>query len=265
MGPMRIRHTARPSATLLFAIITAGSCGGASPSAPGPTVNANHFNLSIAVAVMNVKFGTGRPEDVVITVSGGTAPISFMPIDETPTTIAWPNGTPFTVNVTGPAGYDINRSVQCSGAGEPAPTTCQVVLKELPVTCDDSLWGRVYLRDRLRVLDACQAASGIVADVGVEPDGDLVMEIIPDAPYAGLLRPGNRTNPDAHNHLVVEVPCQGPTTETDASAACAHFTGQKVPIPSLGAHIVAAAHWVEDRNHSSWGELHGARIVPLPR
>jgi hypothetical protein len=131
--------------------------------------------------------------------------------------------------------------------------------------CDDALWTPVYLRDRLRVLDACQAVSGVVADVGLEPDGDLVMELIPDPPYAAILRLGNRNNPEAHGHLIVEVPCQGPTTEPAPRVACASFSGARIPVPTMGSHIVAAAHWVEDLNHAAWGELHGARILALPR
>jgi hypothetical protein len=131
--------------------------------------------------------------------------------------------------------------------------------------CDDALWTPVYLRDRLRVLDACQAVSGVVADVGLEPDGDLVMELIPDPQYAAILRPGNRSNPDAHGHLIVEVPCQGPTTEAAPRVACASFSGARIAVPTMGSHIVAAAHWVEDLNHAAWGELHGARILALPR
>src|SRR5262249_2576930 len=139
-----------------------------------------------------------------------------------------------------------------------------IELREGPVTCDETLWSHVYLRDRLKLLSMCQAASGTVASVGIERDGDLVMELAPDPQYASLLRPGNSA-PQAHNHLIAEVPCQAATNDNAPRSACAQFTAPRIEPPRVGAHIVAAAPWVEDQNHSSWGELHGARIITLPR
>ena len=47
---------------------------------------------------------------------------------------------------------------------------------------------------------------------------------------------------------------------------CNGFKGTRISPPlAAGERIVAAAHWVEDRNHGSQRELHGARIRRLPR
>jgi len=93
-------------------------------------------------------------------------------------------------------------------------------------------------------------------------DGDLVVYVAPDPKYARLLRPGNV---NAKGWLVVEVPCQAPIFQLDAKGTCDAFTGSKVRVPAAGEHLVAAGPWVEDYNHHRWGELHGARIVKLPR
>lgn len=240
---------------------SAVSCGGhTAPTQPSPT----SLSLAISLTVSNVKFGTAVPADFAVTVAGPSTNMTVAAGDEGPLMVAVNAGATYAVSITGPQGYATTTSSDCAGTAVPGHKSCSIELKEAPVACDETLWNRVYLRDRLRLLSQCQVASGIVVDRGIEDDGDLVMELIPDAPYASLLRAGNGT-PDAHGHLVVEVPCQGSTTEAPPRAACAQFTGTKVALPNLGAHIVAAAPWVEDLNHSAWGELHGARIILLPR
>ena len=222
--------------------------------------------LQFGITLSNAKFGTAILDDFTVVVSGPSPSPSFSAGDPSESTaVMVAAGVTYAVTVAGPAGYDIARSPECSGVSAPGRKTCVITIKEAPVTCDDNLWSPVYLRDRLRVMSTCEAASGFVRDVGLEPDGDLVLELQLDPPYTGLMRPGNFSDPSAHNHLVVEVPCQTPPTEPVPSAACAQFTGQRIAMPPMGSHLVAAAHWVEDRNHSFWGELHGARIIMLPR
>ena len=222
-------------------------------------------NLSVTVAVKNTTFGTAAPRDFVVAVTGGPAPIAVPAADDGPTLVSLPPGVTYSATVSGPSGYAVAHGAECSGTADTIRRSCQITLAEQSVLCDDALWAPVYQRDRLRVLDACRAVSGIVADVGIESDGDLVMELIPDPQFVAILRPGNESNPDAHGHLIVEVPCQGPTSEPAPRAACSTFAGAKIPVPPVGAHLAAAAHWVEDLNHSAWGELHGARILMLPR
>jgi hypothetical protein len=239
------------------------ACGGPDHSpvtAPGAAL----LQLSVVVSVTNVRFGTAVPSDFTVTVNAPT-PVSVPITDGDSVVVAIPAGSTYSVGVAGPDGYDATRSAACTGTSAPGARDCAVALKEAAVGCDDALWVCVYGRDRLKVLDPCQAASGIVADVGLEADGDLVLELVPDAPYVGLLRPGNRSDPGAHNHLIVEVPCQGSTAEAEPQRMCSQFKGSKIRPPEVGTHIVAAARWVEDRNHSSWGELHGARLLQLPR
>ena len=237
---------------------------GRSDTAPTPRVTVAP-NLSVTVGVKNMTFGTAAPRDFVVAITGGPAPIALPASDDGPALVSLPAGVSYSATVSGPSGYSVAHGAECSGTIDTTRRSCQITLTEQSVLCDDALWVPVYLRDRLRVLDACKAVSGVVADVGIESDGDLVMELIPDSQFAAILRPGNKSNPDAHGHLIVEVPCQGPTTEAAPRASCASFAGTRIPVPTVGAHIVAAAHWVEDLNHAAWGELHGARILVLPR
>jgi hypothetical protein len=218
----------------------------------------------VTLLVNNTKFGLAIPSDFTVSVITGQSPLTAA-VEDGPVLFGLVNGLNYTVSAAGPEGYDITRSGACAGTSAPGTRTCTLTLVEQPMTCDETLWSRTYLRDRLRVLSPCQAASGVVVDVGLEEDADLVMEFVPDPAYAFLLRPGNKTNPVAHGNLVVEVPCQGTTREPAPRETCASFTGAKITPPARGAHIVVAAHWVEDLNHSAWGELHGARIRILPR
>jgi len=241
--------------------MSAVSCGGqSSPSAP--TVST--LSLTVALTVSNVKFGTAVPSDFTITVTQPARQLTATPGDDGPVILAVAAGAAYNVSFSGPAGYTTTASADCSGTATAGRKSCTIDLKEAALTCDDTLWNRIYLRDRLRLLSQCQMASGTVADLGLEPDGDLVMEVALDPAYKSLMRPGN-SSPDAHGHLIVEIPCQTSPTEDVPRAACAQFTGTKVDVPKLGAHIAFAAPWVEDLNHSSWGELHGARLVLLPR
>ena len=249
--------------SIVLVSVSSLTCG-RSDTAPTPRVTVAP-NLSIMVGVKNTTFGTAAPRDFVVSIAGGPAPTIFPASDDGPALVSLPSGVTYSVTVSGPSGYSAAHGTECSGTIDANGRSCQITLTEQSVVCDDALWTPVYLRDRLRVLDACRAVSGVVADVGIESDGDLVMELIPDPQFVAILRPGNKSNPDAHGHLIVEVPCQGPTTEPAPRAACATFTGAKIAVPAVGAHIVAAAHWVEDLNHAAWGELHGARILVLPR
>ena len=251
------------------ALVAVGSAAALSLTCRSNTAPTPHAtvapSLSVTVSVKNTTFGTAAPRDFVVAISGGPAPIDLPASDEGPALVSLPLGVTYIATVRGPSGYSAAHGAECSGTIDINGRNCQITLTEQSVVCDDALWSPVYLRDRLRVLDACKAVSGVVADVGIESDGDLVLELIPDPQFVAILRPGNKSNPDAHGHLIIEVPCQGPTTEAAPRAACASFSGARIQVPTMGSHIVAAAHWVEDLNHAAWGELHGARILVLPR
>jgi hypothetical protein len=256
----RVSNAVGSLAVCLAGWLAVSCAGHTTPAVPSTTT----LTLTIALTVSNGKFGTAVPNDFAIRVAGQSTDVTVWEGEGGPITVAVGAGGPYTVSLSGPQGYGTTASPECAGIAAAGRKTCSIELKEAPVVCDDTLWSRVYLRDRLHVLSQCQVASGIVVDRGIEEDGDLVMEVVPDRPYTSLMRPGNATA-DAHGHLVVEVPCQGSTTEAPPRAACAQFTGTKVDVPNLGDHIVAAAPWVEDLNHFAWGELHGARLIILPR
>ena len=147
-----------------------------------------------------------------------------------------------------------------------APTATPVPLALL--TCDETLWAPTYSRDRLKVLSTCERETGVVMFVELEYDGDMTIDIKP--PTNRLLLPGNKLV-DApgcglEGCLHIEVPCQGPVNsrvQPDADGTCNSFAGEKITPPQLGDTVEAAAHWVADLRHSSWAELHGAKVRVL--
>jgi hypothetical protein len=96
----------------------------------------------------------------------------------------------------------------------------------------------VYHPSRLRVLDPCRHATGRVAFVRHEPDGDLHIGLSLDARYSNLLAPGNTAL--QHGDLVVEYMARD---------------GGHLPQPHPGDRIDLTGAWVDDTQHS-WNELH---------
>lgn len=103
----------------------------------------------------------------------------------------------------------------------------------------------VYRPSRLRVLDFCRHATGRVASVRHEPDGDLHIDVALDPEYRDLLAPANRTQ--QHGNLVVEFMARD---------------GGHLPEPRVGQHIALTGAWVDDTQHG-WDELHPVWAVSL--
>lgn len=96
----------------------------------------------------------------------------------------------------------------------------------------------VYHPERLIVLDACRHASGEVADVRTEEDGDLHILVRLDSGSRYLVNRQNRLQ--QHGWLVVEL------TPRDHG---------HLPAPSIGAHVGLLGAWVTDTEHG-WKEIH---------
>jgi hypothetical protein len=221
--------------------------------------------LTLTIAVANTTWNSGLPDDFVITLTGGGFPrsVSIAGTDGAQQ-LSIERGASYKVTVRGPEGYSETVSDGCVSDSPQAPATCTITEKEAAFGCDPVLWDPVYRQDRLRVLSACETAIVTIASARLEPDGDADILADPDDRFRRLLGPGN--DREATGKLVIEIPCQGSISQADAMGTCNGFKGTRLSPPlAAGERVVAAAHWVEDRNHGMQRELHGARIRRLPR
>ena len=102
----------------------------------------------------------------------------------------------------------------------------------------DQVLNGVYHPERLKVLDFCLEASGTVAKVLHEKDGDLHIRLTLDGQYGSLLSEGN--NSKQHGDLVVEHMARD---------------GGHLTEPKTGDHLDVVGAWVTDTEHS-WNEIH---------
>jgi hypothetical protein len=110
-------------------------------------------------------------------------------------------------------------------AGSPCPPPSNVLLG-------------IYHPDRLEVLAPCRHASGIVADIRDEEDGDFHVLVRLDAAYSHLVNRENKQQ--QHGWLVVEL------MPRDHG---------HLPAPYIGQHIGLLGAWVVDHDHG-WNEMH---------
>ena len=232
---------------------------------PSPTSAKPQTSLSVNLTVTNSQWNTALPEDFIISITGGGFPLGVALTGALgDQRVAIEAGAPYNITVVGPEGYVETLSSGCTGTDPQSPVSCSITEKEAPFGCDPVLWDRVYRQDRLRVLTACETAVVTIASARLERDGDADILADPEPAFRRLLGPGNDS--DAGGKLVVEIPCQGPVTQGDAMGTCNNFKGTRLSPPlAPGERVVAAAHWVEDKNHGMQRELHGARIRRLPR
>jgi hypothetical protein len=249
---------------VLIACLDGCSSGPNSPSNVAATPPALPLTLKLVVAVSNTHLGNALPADFKISVAYDGPADTTTTVEGTTAgaDLPMPRGANYSVSVAPLEGYTIQLSAACSGHSASEDATCEIAASDIDVTCDRALWDPVYRKDRLRVLSACEVATGIVKGTEIERDGDLEIWMAPDPKYSFLMKPGNQ---HSRGWLVVEVPCQAPIVQDDAMGACDGFTGPKVRVPDVSSHIVVAAPWVEDRSHHMWAELHGARVIRLPR
>jgi hypothetical protein len=243
----------------------AWACSRSTGTAPTGTSAKPHVALTLSIAVTNTTWNSGIPDDFLITVTGGGLPGGVaISGTEGAQQVSIESGMPYKVAVGGPDGYVEALSSGCANDNPQTPATCTITEKEAPFGCDPVLWDPVYRQDRLRVMNACETAIVTIASARLEPDGDADILADPDDRFRRLLGPGN--DREAGGKLVIEIPCQGPVSQADAMGTCNGFRGTRISPPlAAGERIVAAAHWVEDRNHGMQRELHGARIRRLPR
>ena len=112
----------------------------------------------------------------------------------------------------------------------------------------------VHNPDRLKVLDLCKHAEGVVVDVALEEDGDYHLWFRPDPGYEYLLNAENHFQAQPAMLAEITPECPSSTNPPDARAA-ARCPKSKLPIPAIGQHIAVDGPWVLDTDHG-WREIH---------
>jgi len=112
----------------------------------------------------------------------------------------------------------------------------------------------VYQPDRLKVLEPCAHAEGVVVAVVHEPDGDYHVWVDIESGYQRLLNSENHFQGRAA--LLAEITPDCPlTTNPPNAAAAARCPESKLTIPKPDEHIAIDGPWVLDTNHG-WNEIH---------
>ena len=110
----------------------------------------------------------------------------------------------------------------------------------------------VYTPDRLKVLDPCKHAEGVVVDVAAEEDGDYHVWFRPDSAFTYLMNPENHFQGRPAMLAEIVPDCTGQPADEVAASKCprTHIT-----IPKLGDRVAINGPWVFDNNHG-WNEIH---------
>jgi hypothetical protein len=121
----------------------------------------------------------------------------------------------------------------------------------------------VYNPDRLKVLDPCKHAAGIVVDVAHEDDGDYHVWFKVDAGYEYLLNKNGENHFQARPAMLAEITpdCPLSTHPPDAKSA-AQCPKSRLPIPSIHDHIEIYGPWVFDADHR-WNEIHPVDSIQI--
>ncbi len=114
---------------------------------------------------------------------------------------------------------------------------------------------------RLQVLRACVIVTGVVKESFVnKPDGDAIIELVPDKPYEKYLTAANFNVYGGALHLEIICYIRGSVFGT---ALCPkNKTALLDPLPKVGQRIRVEGRWVLDKNHPDvnsnqfWAELH---------
>jgi len=138
----------------------------------------------------------------------------------------------------------------CATTGAAATTTPAAML---PNGCRAGLpLAHVYTPDRLKVLDPCKHAEGVVVDVAAEEDGDYHIWFRPDPGYTYLMNRENHFQGRPAMLAEIVPDCPGEPADEQAAAKCPKT---HISIPKLGEHVAINGPWVFDSNHG-WNEIH---------
>jgi hypothetical protein len=143
-----------------------------------------------------------------------------------------------------------------SSAATPIPTPAAVASSGCRAGTPEA---GVYQPDRLKVVDPCRHAAGVVVDVAAEDDGDHHVWFRPDPGYESLMNAENHFQ--ARPAMLAEITpdCQGNPADGEAASKCPR---SRLEIPKLGDHIAVDGPWVLDMNHG-WNEIHPVDSIAI--
>ena len=154
----------------------------------------------------------------------------------------------------------IAAALLCAACASPAvtaaPTPAAVASSGCPAGAPEA---GVYQPDRLKVMDPCRHAAGVVVDVAAEDDGDHHVWFRPDPGYESLMNAENHFQ--ARPAMLAEITpdCEGHPADGQAASRCPL---SHLPIPKLGDHISIYGPWVLDTNHG-WNEIHPVDSIAI--
>jgi len=123
--------------------------------------------------------------------------------------------------------------------------------------CDPAISARVYNAERLAVLNPCLTATGTIAELDQNADGDTHMLLKLDAGQESLINKKNEKKKEGD--LVVEVVCSAPVSEKKVGSICDGYTNA-VHIPKVGDAVKVTGTFVND-SHNGWNEIHPASKI----
>jgi|SRR6516162_1474919 hypothetical protein len=136
--------------------------------------------------------------------------------------------------------------------------------------CDESLWKRVYHKQRLKVLQPCIEVTGTIVDATHgrrkdgqrhEADGDNHGWLAVDDNERNVLISGNIS--DENGDLVFECVCQYEVKQQDAIASCKNFHS-KITIPPPGTRVRIRGALVTDLQHKPLhNEIHPVSSIEI--
>jgi preprotein translocase subunit YajC len=125
--------------------------------------------------------------------------------------------------------------------------------------CDSGLWEHVYNKKRLKVIEECKIVTGTILRSKKEEDGDLHIQLKPDAGQESLLNDKNYEI--QKGALVVEPICINEVIQKNAKLPCQGYINN-VFIPGRGDHVSVKGSYVQDMEHG-WMEIHPVTEIKL--
>ena len=127
------------------------------------------------------------------------------------------------------------------------------------LNCDSSLWGHVYHKYRLDVIEECKIVTGTIIRIKPEEDGDLHIQLRLDAGQDNLLNDKNYSV--QHGNLTREPICVDRVSQSDAIGPCSDYINS-VKIPKVGEHVKVTGSYVNDKEHG-WNEIHPVTAIEV--
>lgn len=150
----------------------------------------------------------------------------------------------------------VDKQIKSDKTGD---TTRNRVVESKASDCDSSLWLHVWRPSRLEVHQNCITATGTIAKLKAEDDGDAHILLDLDKGQENLLNKGNYI--DKKGYLVVEVVCVNDITDKKAIGICDGYTNS-ITIPKVGDHVKVTGSYVLD-THNDWMEIHPVSKIEL--